>query len=342
VKDEGHPMKLIIHPAVEDDRLLALQLAAPGAEWVNAATVEEALAAMSGADGFLGKITPAMLAEADCLRWVQTFTVSLEHYMFPSLIEHPCVMTNMRGLFGDVIADQVMGYVLCFARNLHTYVRLQLEHRYEPIGGESARVSNASGPGTVNAMDRSTIFLPDATMGIVGLGAIGAEIARRGLAFGMEVCAVDRFPERTSPPEGVASVEGLDGLPDLLAVSDFVVIAAPHTPETVGLFGGGTLSQMKPTSYLINIGRGAIVVLDDLVAALRRGAIAGAALDVYEVEPLPPDHPLWNFPNVILTPHTAGYSPAIARRHLETLVENVGRFARGEPLLNIVDKALWF
>jgi phosphoglycerate dehydrogenase-like enzyme len=99
---------------------------------------------------------------------------------------------------------------------------------------------------------------------------------------------------------------------------------------------------MKRSAYLINIGRGAIVILDDLVEALRTGVIAGAALDVYEVEPLPKDHPLWDFPNAILTPHTAGYSPAIARRHRETLVENVGRFARGEPLLNVVDKALWF
>ena len=335
-------MKLVIHPAVEPDRLLALQLAAPGLEFANAASSDEALAAVEGAEGFLGKVTPALLEKADRLRWVQTFTVSLEHYMFPALAEHPCVMTNMRGLFGDVIADQVMGYVICFARNLHTYVRRQLEHRYEPLGGESARVSNAAGPGVVNDMDRATIFLPDATMGVVGLGAIGGEIARRALAFGIRVIAVDRFPDRTRPPEGVESVEGMDALPELLAESDFVVIAAPQTPETVGLFDAAILSKMKPSAYLINIGRGAIVKLDDLVDALTRGTVAGAALDVYEVEPLPGDHPLWDFPNVILTPHTAGYSPAIARRHLETLVENVGRFARGEPLLNVVDKALWF
>ena len=335
-------MKLVIHPAVEADRLHALHRAAPGSVVVNATSSAEAVAAMPGADGFLGKIAPEMLDQADRLRWVQSFTASLEHYMFPALVDHPCVMTNMRGLFGDVIADQVMGYVLCFARNLHTYVRRQIEHRYEPAGGESGRVSFAAGPGTVNAMDRATIFLPDATMGIVGLGAIGAEIARRALAFGMSVRAVDRFPERVKAPEGVEFVEGMDGLADLLAESDFVVIAAPHTPETAGLFDARTIARMKPTGYLINIGRGAIVVLDDLVAALRSGSIAGAALDVYEVEPLPNDHPLWDFPNVLLTPHTAGYSPAIARRHLETLVENVGRFARGEPLLNVVDKALWF
>ena len=116
----------------------------------------------------------------------------------------------------------------------------------------------------------------------------------------------DRFPERTRPPEGVDLVEGMDGLPDLLATCDFVVIAAPHTPETAGLFGSPTLARMRPSAYLINIGRGAIVVLDDLVAALRPAAIAGAALDVFEVEPLPLDHPLWAFPNVILTPHTGG------------------------------------
>lgn len=335
-------LKIVIHPAVETERLTALQAQAPSAEWVNAPDPAAALAAMPGADALLGKITPEMLARADRLRWVQAFTASLEHYIFPELVAHPCLLTNVRGLFGDVIADQVLGYVLCFARNLHTYVRRQVEHRYEPVGGESARVSNASGPGTVNAMDRATIFLPEATMGIVGLGGIGREIARRALGFGMTVRAVDRYPDQTSPPEGVQAVAGLDELPALLAASDFAVIAAPHTPETAGLFDAAMLAHLRPTSYLINIGRGAIVVLDDLVAALRAGRLAGAALDVFEIEPLPADHPLWDFPNVIITPHTAGYSPAIAARHLATLTENVRRFARGEPLVNVVDKALWF
>ena len=326
-------MKYLIHPAVENERLEVLQRVAPTATWVNAVDPESA---------FLGKIQPEMLAKADQLKWVQAFTVSLEHYIFPALVDHPCVLTNMRGLFGDVIADQVMGYVLAFARNLHIYIRRQAERRYEPIGGEEARVSFASGPGTINAMDRATIFLPEATMGIVGLGAIGADIARRALAFGMNVRAVDRHPERAERPAGIGRVDGLEGLHDLLASSDFVVIAAPHTPETERLFDAALIARMKSSAYLINIGRGAIVVLDDLVEALRRETIAGAALDVFEREPLPSDHPLWDFPNVIITPHTAGYSTAIAGRHLATLVENVRRFENGEPLLNIVDKALWF
>jgi phosphoglycerate dehydrogenase-like enzyme len=335
-------MKLVIHPAVDPDSLQTLRAAAPGGQWVNARLASEAEAAMPGADAFLGKITPAMLAQADRLRWVQSFTASLEHYMFPELEAHPCLLTNARGLFGDVIADQVMGYVLCFARNLHRYIRQQVEHRYEPAGGESARVSSMTGPATVNAMDRATIYLPDATMGIVGMGGIGCEIARRARAFGMTVRGVDRFPERVSVPDGVEAVMGTDRLHDLLAWSDFAVIAAPQTPETTGWFHAATLAHLRPSSYLINIGRGAIVILDDLVAALTAGRLAGAALDVYQVEPLPADHPLWDFPNVILTPHTAGYSPVIAGRHLATLVENVGRFARSEPLINVVNKALWF
>jgi phosphoglycerate dehydrogenase-like enzyme len=158
----------------------------------------------------------------------------------------------------------------------------------------------------------------------------------------MSVRGVDRFPDRVDPPEGVEEIMGIGELPELLGWSDFVVIAAPQTPETTGWFNAETLAHLRPSSYLINIGRGAIVVLDDLVAALRAGRLAGAALDVYEVEPLPADHPLWDFPNVILTPHTAGYSPVIAARHLATLVENVGRFARGESLINVVNKSLWF
>lgn len=334
-------MKLVVHPAVDADRLAALRAAAPDADWVNAAEASEAETAIVGADGFLGKISPAMLARADRLRWVQTFTASLEHYIFPELVDHPCELTNTRGLFGDVIADQVMGYVLCFARNLHAYIRRQRERRYEPEGGEGARVSFAMGPGVVNDMDRATIYLPRATMGIVGAGAIGREVAKRARAFGMTVRGVDRFPARVES-EDFERIEGVDKLNDLLAWSDFVVIAAPHTPETAGLFNAQTLSAMRPTSYLINIGRGAIVVLDDLVAALRANQIAGAALDVFEVEPLPPEHPLWEFDNVILTPHTAGYSPIVAERHLALLVENVRRFAAGEPLLNNVNKRLWF
>jgi phosphoglycerate dehydrogenase-like enzyme len=334
-------MKLVIHPSVKAERHARITEAAGTMAVVNAATGDEALRHMADADAFFGKITPPLLAAATRLRWVQAPTASLEHYLFPELTAHPCVLTNMRGLFSDVIADQVFGYILCFARNLHRYILQQRDGRWAPIGGESARVAFATGPGTVNDIDRAHRHLADDTLGIVGLGAIGTEVARRGLALGMRVIAVD--PVVTRALAGVEAVWPVARLPDFLAASDFVVIAAPHTPETAKLFRRRQFQGMKRTAYLINIGRGAIVDLTDLTAALEAGEIAGAALDVFETEPLPAGHPLWKMgERVILTPHVAGYSPRIAGRHLTVLLDNVGRFVRGEPLRNVVDKTRWF
>ena len=335
-----HPMKIIIHPAIEEARLSALQQAALSIQFANCETPDSVMREISDADAFLGKLTPPMLQAAKQLRWVQSLTVSLEHYVFPALVEHPCVMTNMRGLFSDVIADQVMGYVVCFARNLHLYIRNQVARKWEPCGGEGNRVHFGAGPGVVNAIDRAHLHLSEMTLGIIGFGFIGREIGRRAAAFNLRVRAVDPLPQ--DRPEFVESLEDLNALDDLLKKSDFVVIAAPHTPDTVKMFSRELFQKMKPESYLINIGRGAIVVLDDLVEALNQKWIAGAALDVFETEPLPANHPLWDFPNVILTPHVAGYSPRIAERHLNVLLENVRRFARGEPLMNVVNKAMWF
>jgi phosphoglycerate dehydrogenase-like enzyme len=333
-------MKLVIHPPVEADRLQKIVAASAPMQVVNAVAETDALAAIPDADAFFGKITPALLAAASRLRWVQSATASLEHYVFPALVEHPCLLTNMRGLFSDNIADQVMGYVICFARNLHTYIRNQMSAKWAPVGGESERVGFATGPAHVTGIDRAHMHLGDATLGIVGLGAIGSEIARRALAFGMRVLAIDPVQEKA--PEGVAALWRPERLPELLGESEFVVIAAPHTPRTEKLFRRAQFQQMKRTGYLINIGRGAIVDLGELVAALQAQEIAGAALDVFETEPLPADHPLWRFPNVVLTPHVAGFSPRIAERHLELLLDNVTRFVRGEPLRNVVRKSEWF
>jgi phosphoglycerate dehydrogenase-like enzyme len=333
-------MKLLLHPPVESGRLEKIQQAAGAMAVINAADEVAALQQIEDADAFFGKMTPALLAAAKKLRWVQSPTASLEHYVFPELIAHPCTLTNMRGLFSDVIADHVFGYILCFARNLHQYLRRQMEERWEPVGGEQGRAGFLAGPAQVSPIDRAHIHLADATLGVFGLGHIGSEIARRGLAFGMRVLAVD--PYAKSAPEGVEGPWPMERLPDLLAQSDFVVIAAPHTPETEKLFRREQLRQMKPTAYLINIGRGAIVDLADLTAALEAGEIAGAGLDVFEIEPLPAGHPLWKRQNVILTPHIAAASTRIAERHLEVLLDNVRRFANGEELRNVVDKARWF
>ena len=333
-------MKLVIHPPVDEVRLAKIVEAGKEMQIVNATSEAVALAAMPDADAFFGKLTPPLLAASTRLKWVQSPTASLEHYVFPELIQHPCQLTNMRGLFSDVIADHVFGFITCFARNFHIYIRNQLERRWQPVGGESERVVFTTGPAYISAMDRAHRSLSDATLGIVGLGAIGQEVAKRGVAFGMSVLAID--PLVTQPPEGVKAVWKPGRLPILLAVSDYLVICAPHTPDTAKLFRREQFQLMKPTAYLINIGRGAIVDLADLTAALQAGELAGAGLDVFEEEPLPADHSLWLMPNVILTPHVAGYSPKIAERHLGVLLENVSRFRHYEKLVNVVNKAAWF
>ena len=333
-------MKLVIHPAVDDARLAQIQQAAGDAVIVNALDESQAIEQIGDADAFFGKMTAPMLAMAGQLRWIQSPTTSLEHYLFPELVAHPCTLTNTRGIHSDVIADHVFGFILCFARNLHLYLRQQANRHWEAIGGEAARSTFAAGPGSVSANDLAHMHVGDNTLGIVGLGHIGSEIARRGKAFGMRVLAVD--PVRQEMPPEVSALWPLDRLDDLLDESDFVVIAAPHTPQTVGMFGCDQFRQMKKSAYLINIGRGVIVKLDDLCQALEQGEIAGAGLDVFEQEPLPSDHPLWAKQNVILTPHVAACSVRIAERHLQVFLDNLQRFISGEPLENVASKEAWF
>jgi phosphoglycerate dehydrogenase-like enzyme len=333
-------MKLLVFPPVEAERLTQIVHAAGEMSVVNARDEAEALEQIIDADAFFGKITARLLERARKLRWVQTPTASLEHYLFDALIEHPCVLSNMRGLFSDVIADHVMGFVLCFARNLHLYRDRQRDHHWEPVGGEAGRSDFVAGPAFVSEIDRRHLHLSDCTLGVVGVGNIGSEICRRAAAFGMRILGVD--PRCREVPGALPEVWPSARLLDLLRESDFVVIAAPHTPETYQLFRRDKFDVMKSSAYLMNIGRGAIVDLNDLVAALQAGKIAGAALDVFEIEPLPRDSPLWSMPNVIITPHIAAASTHIAERHLQTLLENIRRFVAGREPATLVDKRQWF
>ena len=289
-------------------------------EFVNASSEEEALEAIRTADALRGRITPEMLDVAERLRWVQTTGADLARYMFPALAESKVTLTNARGIYSDVIADHVLGFIICFARGLHTYIRRQMAHNWQrgtPI-----------------------IHLADQTVGIIGLGGIGIELARRCAACGMRVVAVD--PRRTEKTEGVAALWDTDHLDHLLATSNFVVIAAPHTPETERMIGEAQFRRMKPTAHLINVSRGIIVDLAALTAALQDGIIAGAALDVFEIEPLPSDHPLWAMENVIITPHRAGTSAKTPRRRWEVFLRNLSHFLADEPLENVADKEKWY
>lgn len=314
-------MQILLFPGIEEQWIGQIQAISPEIEVVTAYSEEEALSVVPQVDAIYGRITPAMLNAAQRLRWVQVPHIGLEGTIFPELAASSTVLTNARGIYSDHVADQAFSMLLCFARGLHIYLRRQIEHRWARL--EEARV----------------IHLPDQTLGIIGLGGIGSEVAKRGRSFGMRVVAVDPAPKGIT--EGVDRIWGLDGLFPFLTESDFVVICAPHTPVTEGWIGTAELNAMKRTAVLINVGRGAIVKLDALVQALRTGTIAGAGLDVFEVEPLPEDHPLWDMENVIITPHVGARGPYVQERRMRIFIENVRRFIAGEPLLNVVDKAQW-
>ncbi|MBL4882998.1 MAG: D-2-hydroxyacid dehydrogenase [Planctomycetaceae bacterium] len=333
-------MLLLIFPAIDSSRLQSIQDAAPGLDIVNAQTLKQANEVMPDADAFYGKMTQQLLSKSRQLQWIQCPTASLEHYLFPELIEHPVILTNMRGLFSDVIADQVMGYVVMLARNLHLYRDRQRSRRWAPVGNSDAKTDFDQAPGTLTPVDQSHRHLADCVMGIFGVGEIGSEVARRAVGFGLKILGVDPHPR--SIPGSLKMCWDLDRLEEMLHKSDFIVIAAPHTPRTENLFDHRLFGQMKNDAYLINIGRGAIVNSDDLAEALEAKEIAGAALDVFDEEPLAESHPLWDMENVIITPHIAAASGRVPERHLELLCENVRRFNDGDDLLNRVDKESWY
>ncbi len=318
----SNPLKFLLYPSIAESNLTQLQSVSGETTLINATDEATALAHISDADALYGRLTPNLLAQAKKLRWVQTSGAGLERYIFPELADSDIILTNMAGIYGDQIADHVIAFVLTFARGMHIYIRNQMAHRWQT--------------------GAPFLHLADQTLGVVGLGGIGKEVARRGHALGMHVLAVDAKPQ--AKPDYIATLWSSDRLDELLAQSDFVVLCVPHTPETAKLITLPRLQQMKSTAYLINISRGIVVDLADLTTALQTGVIGGAGLDVFEVEPLPADHPLWDMENVLITPHMASGndSPHIPTRRMALLCDNLRRYLAGEPLQNVVDKRRWF
>ena len=311
-------MKLVVFPKMDAAWERRVAQAAPALTIVQCESEAQATAALADGEAFYGKMTPALLAAAKRLRWIQAPVAGLERYMFPELAAHPVVLTNMRGVYADMVPEHAFALVLALARGMHRYAWLQRERTWQK---------------------QEIVILAGKTMGVVGLGSIGGGVADRARAFGMRVIAVD--PKADRHP-GVERVLRPDRLRELLAESDFVVIAAPHTPETENMIRRRELQAMKRSAFLVNVGRGVIVDLADLTEALAAGEIAGAGLDVFEVEPLPTDHPLWGMDNVVITPHAATETPELSGRWLGVLADNAARVARGEPLQNVVDKQRWY
>jgi phosphoglycerate dehydrogenase-like enzyme len=317
---------LFLPPATETHRRWATYLASavPDLRVVVAEHAAHAQAELATAEAAFGTLPPELLPHAGRLRWLQAPAAAPPAgYYYPALVEHPVVVSNFRGIYNDHIAAHILALVLAFARGLHRYIPQQMRHEWQPA-----------------PLDTGVVHLAETTALIVGVGGIGGETARLCAAFGMRVLGVDT--RQTELPPGMSLLAGPDQLDTLLPEADWVIMTVPHTPETEGLMHGERFRRMKPTAYLINIGRGMTVRLDDLDQALRGGMIAGAGLDVFEQEPLPPDHPLWDAPNVILTPHVAGYGPHLDERRLAILVENARRFVEGRELLNVVDKRAWY
>ena len=277
------------------------------------------------AEAAFGHLPAELLAKARRLRWLQAPQAAPPAgYYYPALIAHPVAITNFREIFNDHISAHIMAFVLAFARGLHVYIPQQLRREWKKPEGE----------------DRGVIHLPEATALIVGVGGIGAETARLAASFGMTVIATDA--RRGDAPPGVAELHKPEALDDLLPRADFVILTVPHTPATEGFMHRARFQRMQRSAFFINIGRGMTTKLADLVAALQAGEIAGAALDVYEQEPLPADHPLWTLPNVLMTPHMAGSGPYLNERRYQIMIDNCRAFLAGKPLRNVVDKSVWF
>ncbi|MBV9583208.1 MAG: D-2-hydroxyacid dehydrogenase [Chloroflexi bacterium] len=320
------PKFVFLPPQTETTRSWAATLAqkVPAFEVVVAESPEDARQQIADADAAFGTLPADVLRQAGQLKWLQAPAIAPPAgFYYPELIAHPVIVTNQRGIFNEHIAAHIMAFVLALARGFQRYIPRQIRHEWAP-----------------DRLDAGVVHLPESTALIVGVGGIGAETATKCAAFGMRVIGLDA--RQHDAPPGVVELYTPDHLDDLLPRADFVILTIPHTPETEGLMNAARFAKMKPTAFFINIGRGKTTRLHDLVEALQSGRIAGAGLDVYEEEPLPADHPLWDAPNVLLTPHTAGFGPYLDDRRLAILLDNGQRFVRGEPLVNVVDKAVWF
>jgi phosphoglycerate dehydrogenase-like enzyme len=264
----------------------------------------------------LASATVAAVLRPPSLRWVHTVTAGIDHVLTALSPDREVLITNAAGVFDVPIAETVLAYILLFAKRMPELLAQQRERTWRLL-----RLQEVAG----------------ATVGILGMGGIGTEVARRCKALGMRVLAVRRHPEQGSPC--VDEMMGHERLTELLAAAHYVVIALPATSETRGLLGPTELAAMRPDGVLINVARGAILDQDALYGVLAAGRIGGAALDVFEEEPLPETSPLWALPNVIITPHNSWSTPYLKTREVDLFLDNLQRYVTGESLLNVVDPA---
>lgn len=304
-------MRLLVLAPHDFEPLQLLQRDAPDIEITVGTDATALRETAASADAVLiapryGSLLIELWRELKDVGWIHTLAAGVEFLPFDLLRRSEVVVTNSRGLYADALGEFAVAAMLWFAKDLGRLARNRDERRWEPY--------------TVDRLEGKSV-------GIIGYGGIGRAVGRRAEALGMRV-----LPVRRSQELGDSSVE------EVIAQSDYVVLSAPLTPATLGLMSRARIALMNPSAVLINIGRGATVDEEALVDALRNGAIRGAALDVYDVEPLPPEHPLWELENVLLSPHSADHTHDSHDRAMLFFSENLRRFRSGEPLENVVDK----
>ena len=272
---------------------------------------------------FTFALRPEHLLAARKLRWIHSPAAAVHQFLFPEFVKSDVILTNARGVHGPVVAEHVIALIFALAKKIPQAVRFQQQH----VWGQEIAWRAGQRPREVAG----------ATLGLVGLGSIGRSVAKHATALGMQVISAREHPEHQKP-EFVHEVLPSSRLDELLARSDYVVLAAPVTSATQGMIGRPQLAKMKPDACLINVGRGALVDETALIEALRDRKIGGAALDVFEKEPLPSDSPLWDLEHLLITPHTAGMTEKLWERHYVLFSENLRRYLNGQPLLALVDK----
>ncbi len=314
------PQKVVIR-TLAADQLEKISKLLPGVEVVGVANLEQALAEVSAADIVIGFCDLSLLRAAKQLRWLQIYYAGVENCInSPTLQSGTVLVSNGQRLASPALAEHAVTFMLMLMRGMDLY------HSQQMQGNWQANIGNPS---------NTFLELQGRTLLVVGLGGIGTAVAKRAHALGMRVIAT-----RSSKREGPDFVEYV-GLADetlsLAARADVVINTVPLTPRTRGIFNLEFFKNMPNSAYFISVGRGASTVTADLVTALENGDIAGAGLDVTDPEPLPAEHPLWSIPRVLITPHTAGRSDRTRQRLQLLVMENLRRYAAGEPLLSVVD-----
>jgi phosphoglycerate dehydrogenase-like enzyme len=303
--------KMVFLQALSEGHIGQIREVAPEWDIVHGKTAEEWEPHLAQAEilcGWNAKAEEHCLREGSPLRWVHSWGAGVDRIPLDRLEKAGIALTNSSGVHPYPISETVFAMMLGFTRKLHIYVRNQMEKKWHHAGVRAE--------------------MHGKTIGIVGVGAIGAEIARLARAFGMKVLGLRRTGE---PVPEVDAMYGPDGLHELLRQSDYVVVTVPLTGETYHMFGAEQFRQMKENAFFVNIGRGKTVDTEALVEALRQGRIAGAGLDVFEQEPLPPEHPLWEMENVIITPHSSGSTEHYHERALDLFLQNLRDYVAGKP-----------